>query len=189
LIALVIPARAGRDNARAAGETDPGRRSRACRLILAGPVIQARRPNPIPSRTRPLNASAPMVLCLKTRESRSSPDPPRSEALFATVNAWPRAGLGAGWSSPVARQAHNLKVTGSNPVPATNTLTTPHHAPPHRAARAFASRSSLAPTDLRRRCSSGRATVTPLKVSNPRRRRPDVQRVGPAALGEIRPGG
>src|ERR1700691_5609250 len=25
--------------------------------------------------------------------------------------------LGAGWSSPVARQAHNLKVTGSNPVP------------------------------------------------------------------------
>ena len=28
--------------------------------------------------------------------------------------------FGAGWSSPVARQAHNLKVTGSNPVPATN---------------------------------------------------------------------
>ncbi len=32
--------------------------------------------------------------------------------------------LGAGWSSPVARQAHNLKVTGSNPVPATKH--TPH---------------------------------------------------------------
>ncbi|WP_210331099.1 hypothetical protein, partial [Microvirga terrestris] len=34
-------------------------------------------------------------------------------------------------SSPVARQAHNLKVTGSNPVPATK----PHHRkttkPPH----------------------------------------------------------
>ena len=29
--------------------------------------------------------------------------------------------LGAGWSSPVARQAHNLKVPGSNPGPATNT--------------------------------------------------------------------
>ena len=28
---------------------------------------------------------------------------------------------GAGWSSPVARQAHNLKVVGSNPTPATNT--------------------------------------------------------------------
>ena len=27
---------------------------------------------------------------------------------------------GAGWSSPVARQAHNLKVVGSNPTPATN---------------------------------------------------------------------
>ena len=27
----------------------------------------------------------------------------------------------AGWSSPVARQAHNLKVVGSNPTPATNT--------------------------------------------------------------------
>ena len=26
----------------------------------------------------------------------------------------------AGWSSPVARQAHNLKVMGSNPIPATN---------------------------------------------------------------------
>jgi hypothetical protein len=25
----------------------------------------------------------------------------------------------AGWSSPVARQAHNLKVRGSNPLPAT----------------------------------------------------------------------
>jgi hypothetical protein len=25
----------------------------------------------------------------------------------------------AGWSSPVAREAHNLEVAGSNPVPAT----------------------------------------------------------------------
>ncbi len=32
--------------------------------------------NPIPSRTRPLTAPAPMVLCLKTRESRSPPDLP-----------------------------------------------------------------------------------------------------------------
>ena len=28
----------------------------------------------------------------------------------------------AGWSSPVARQAHNLKVIGSNPIPATKFL-------------------------------------------------------------------
>ena len=27
--------------------------------------------------------------------------------------------IGAGWSSPVAREAHNLEVAGSNPVPAT----------------------------------------------------------------------
>ena len=32
---------------------------------------------------------------------------------------------GAGWSSPVARQAHNLKVAGSNPAPATNIKTHP----------------------------------------------------------------
>ena len=30
--------------------------------------------------------------------------------------------LGAGWSSPVARWAHNPKVAGSNPAPATNLL-------------------------------------------------------------------
>ncbi len=28
----------------------------------------------------------------------------------------------AGWSSPVARQAHNLKVRGSNPLPATKSF-------------------------------------------------------------------
>ncbi len=31
-----------------------------------------------------------------------------------------RIAPGAGWSSPVARQAHNLKAAGSNPAPATN---------------------------------------------------------------------
>ena len=48
-----------------------------------------------------------MVLCLKARESRSLP------GLKNT------AAIDAGWSSPVARQAHNLKVAGSNPAPAT----------------------------------------------------------------------
>ena len=33
----------------------------------------------------------------------------------------------AGWSSPVARQAHNLKVVGSNPTPATNINPKEHH--------------------------------------------------------------
>src|SRR5579863_2185149 len=31
--------------------------------------------------------------------------------------------FGAGWSSPVARQAHNLKAAGSNPAPATPSFT------------------------------------------------------------------
>ena len=84
------------------------------------------RSDPIPSRTRPSNAQAPMVLCLKTWESRSSPGLQRThsthEPQTSTKTAPNRAvqtPLTAGWSSPVARQAHNLKVTGSNPVPAT----------------------------------------------------------------------
>ena len=42
-------------------------------LCSAGLVVLARGLNPIPFRTRPLNPSAPMVLRLKTRESRSPP--------------------------------------------------------------------------------------------------------------------
>ena len=38
--------------------------------------------------------------------------------------------LGAGWSSPVARQAHNLKVAGSNPAPATTEPFPEQPAPP-----------------------------------------------------------
>src|SRR5579885_1944665 len=45
----------------------------------------------------------------------------------------------AGWSSPVARQAHNLKVGGSNPPPATKTTPVqPAHR--HRIARKTATR-------------------------------------------------
>jgi hypothetical protein len=36
---------------------------------------------------------------------------------FGVLNAC--LNIAAGWSSPVARQAHNLKVVGSNPAPAT----------------------------------------------------------------------
>ena len=104
---------------------------------------------------------APMVLCLKTWESRSSPGPPRTHVRQNVRQRWMDNGrrktpslptlpsLGppkpflftrkktpkrrtkpqgasphpssnaAGWSSPVARQAHNLKAAGSNPAPAT----------------------------------------------------------------------
>jgi hypothetical protein len=89
-----------------------------------GLVVRARAKHPIPSRTRPLSAAAPMVLRPKTRESRSPPNlksartrRPPLRSPHATIPA-------AGWSSPVARQAHNLKVVGSNPTPATKS---PYH--------------------------------------------------------------
>src|SRR5262245_65855965 len=53
---------------------------------FAGLVAMAVCPNPIPSRTRSLNASAPMVLCLKTWESRSLPGLPKAkESVFFTM--------------------------------------------------------------------------------------------------------
>jgi hypothetical protein len=50
-------------------------------LFFAGLVAFARCPDPIPSRTRPSTAFAPMVLCLKTWESRSLPGQPRTSNL------------------------------------------------------------------------------------------------------------
>ena len=106
-------------------------RSPSSEPFFAGLVAFARRQDPIPSRTRPSNALAPMVLCLKTWESRSSPGLPRTDPTLPlqTQNQRkaPKASVrlkrnqipGAGWSSPVARQAHNLKAAGSNPAPAT----------------------------------------------------------------------
>ena len=83
-----------------------------------------------------------MVLCLKARESRPLPGLPSAyvytlrfqagsvlaPATYSTMvpsfrleraHAPTRNVITAGWSSPVARQAHNLKVAGSNPAPAT----------------------------------------------------------------------
>ncbi len=40
-------------------------------------------------------------------------------APFAVASSEGHFNADAGWSSPVARQAHNLKVVGSNPTPAT----------------------------------------------------------------------
>ena len=56
-----------------------------------------------------------MVLRLKAWESRSLPGflSTKKKFTFIIINN------SAGWSSPVARQAHNLKVAGSNPAPAT----------------------------------------------------------------------
>ena len=76
------------------------------------------------------------LVCVRRRKISSACFPPRFFVLYGAARAARRraalfirttscqklAGhiLGdAGWSSPVARQAHNLKVRGSNPLPAT----------------------------------------------------------------------
>src|ERR1700760_1491053 len=60
-------------------------------VSFAGLWVLAKRLNPIPSRTRPLNASAPMVLWLKPWESRSLPGLPRTRKfplhVSVTTNA------------------------------------------------------------------------------------------------------
>jgi hypothetical protein len=43
----------------------------------------------------------------------------RRQAIKAQTSHLSPNSPSAGWSSPVARQAHNLKVIGSNPIPAT----------------------------------------------------------------------
>ena len=94
-------------------------------------VIIARVKHPIPSRTRQLSTAAPMVLRPKAWESRSSPSLEKSSvSLYSLTPVSICRGLKsvAGWSSPVARQAHNLKVVGSNPTPATTFVITPYNA-------------------------------------------------------------
>ena len=88
-----------------------------CRL--PGLVTIAGAKHPIPSRTRKLSALALMVLRLKTWESKSSPDLINDTQTNLSLNDKSQVII-AGWSSPVARQAHNLKAAGSNPAPATN---------------------------------------------------------------------
>ena len=74
-----------------------------------------------------------MVLTLKRWKSRTPPGiaagvahgKTHSQVKGLTLSGRPFSRLwrethgAAGWSSPVARQAHNLKVVGSNPTPAT----------------------------------------------------------------------
>src|SRR3546814_6750425 len=71
-----------------------------------------------------------MVLWLKPRKSRSSPGIIARAPLnpFAINAASAAISSVAGWSSPVARQAHNLKVVGSNPTPATRGRNSLHKA-------------------------------------------------------------
>ena len=96
------------------------RRKALIKSFFLGLVVIARAKHPDPFRTRPLSAFALMVLRLKAWESKSLPNLVRNSTYLSTMT---NTDLGsAGWSSPVARQAHNLKVVGSNPTPATNFL-------------------------------------------------------------------
>ena len=56
---------------------------------------------------------------------------PRGRICISGVGLLNVDNADAGWSSPVARQAHNLKVVGSNPTPA------PKHRRPRRKTGAF----------------------------------------------------
>jgi hypothetical protein len=96
-----------------------------------------------------------MVLRLKARKSRSPPglpNPPqtrpRDPCPGLNPSRRPATHDNAGWSSPVARQAHNLKVEGSNPSPATKIVRSLNHlnqAPEAQQLRAF-----LCPADVRK---------------------------------------
>src|ERR1700704_6941155 len=72
----------------------PTGRKPACFIpSFAGLVVVAGSLNPIPSRTRPLNFPAPMVVRLKTRESRSLPGLPRTEFLLHDIEHKNRRGF------------------------------------------------------------------------------------------------
>ena len=111
----------------------PRRTVMSSRILFVDLVALPEGPHPIPFRTRSLSPRGPMVLRLKARESRSSPGLPRGCIRSTTLHhdTFIRrhdplaATFDAGWSSPVARQAHNLKVIGSNPIPAPKLKTAP----------------------------------------------------------------
>ena len=90
------------------GREDPQRRWYCilrCGRVGRCQVFQARRKT-----CRPV----PMIFSGRFRPPAAGRSPGfalRSQKAFG--------GFDAGWSSPVARQAHNLKVAGSNPAPAT----------------------------------------------------------------------
>src|SRR5450432_1758402 len=113
-------------------------------LSFAGLVVLARSLNPIPSLTRPLNSSAPMVLWLKPWESRSLPGLPRtknSSVDFMIKNAaFPSAWYAQGGGgvflcpdvSPVSRSAAMLFSFGHDlPPDSARRLNHPRPLPTH----------------------------------------------------------
>src|SRR5262249_48219161 len=90
-------------------------RSRSCAVVFArrGPAEDLA----CPARThQPADRSHPRLGSQRPFQSGWPllHNPPRAVPALPAIR-W----FDAGWSSPVARQAHNLKVVGSNPTPAT----------------------------------------------------------------------
>ena len=86
-------------------------------------IARGQTPDPIPN-------SAVKTLCAHGTAAQAAEElvaaRPAKPPTLSPPSSAARNGQGfrstiAGWSSPVARQAHNLKVVGSNPTPATTT--------------------------------------------------------------------
>ncbi len=77
---------------------------------------------PLHGRLSPRRATARLFRSPRRATARLFRHPRRATARLGLPPTAATAGIGngAGWSSPVARQAHNLKAAGSNPAPATN---------------------------------------------------------------------
>ena len=92
------------------------------------PRRRLRRPKSRNSRQRPDKNGPPLKAAICCFTNKACPGKsPENKGQSDGILAWPktrygrqrRRTTGAGWSSPVARQAHNLKAAGSNPAPAT----------------------------------------------------------------------
>src|SRR6266481_9796433 len=61
----------------------------------------------------------PTALRIAKSTKGDQPKDPSQRKIAVALSPPCQPSPSAGWSSPVARQAHNLKVRGSNPLPAT----------------------------------------------------------------------
>ncbi len=119
------------ENYRYAAVPPPPEQSRPRRLSLLGfpkrlspgQVFRkegpARRSQAAAEDARGIPDGRPTRAIVPAQESRFGTAPKRSLVVDLALGLCEYFGLGAGWSSPVARWAHNPKVAGSNPAPAT----------------------------------------------------------------------
>ena len=87
-------------------------------------IARGQTPDPIPN-------SAVKTLCAHGTAAQAAEESVAARPKYPTLSLAFLVAINptlAGWSSPVARQAHNLKVVGSNPTPATIQTGTPERA-------------------------------------------------------------